>query len=163
MIAFRYDTSADNKCNEYHQLWHHNKSCSFLDVLPLCGIPISFCSWISCHSRCKGPPPQCGHPACVSTGPFLLWIAFHRHCKQSHQPFWCNMWCFVASWATSWHRLTCYCRRISFWESEKLLTKWYPKSSSCCPFFLAKNRRCDNASLLLFFYLDYWLCQICCA
>ena len=40
------------------------------------------------------------------------------------------------------YRLTYYNCQICFVESEKLLLKWYLKSSSCCPFFLAKNKQC---------------------
>ena len=40
------------------------------------------------------------------------------------------------------YRLTYYNCQICFVESEKLLPKWYLKSSSCCPFFLAKNIQC---------------------
>ena len=40
------------------------------------------------------------------------------------------------------YRLTCYYCQIWFAETEKLLPKWYLKSSSCCPFFLAKNTQC---------------------
>ena len=40
------------------------------------------------------------------------------------------------------YRLTCYYCQIWFAETEKLLPKWYLKSSSCCPFILAKNRQC---------------------
>ena len=36
------------------------------------------------------------------------------------------------------YRLTYYNCQICFVESEKLLLKWYLKSSSCCPFFWPK-------------------------
>ena len=41
------------------------------------------------------------------------------------------------------YRLTCYYCQIWFAETEKLLPKWYLKSSSCCPFILAKKRQCE--------------------
>ena len=42
------------------------------------------------------------------------------------------------------YRLTYYNCQICFVESEKLLLKWYLKSSSCCPFILAKKRQCEQ-------------------
>ena len=45
------------------------------------------------------------------------------------------------------YRLTCYYCQIWFVETEKLLPKWYLKSSSCCPFILAKNTQCAGDSL----------------
>ena len=38
--------------------------------------------------------------------------------------------------------MTCYNCRIWFWETGKLLPKWYQESSSRCSFFLAENTRC---------------------
>ena len=50
------------------------------------------------------------------------------------------------------YRLTCYYCQIWFVETEKLLPKWYLKSSSCCPFFLAKNTQCAGMAAKSFWF-----------
>ena len=58
-----------------------------LYVCIVCGTSTSFCSWMACHTNCKGIQLVCGHHDCGHWEGFQLKTAFHKSCKQIHQPF----------------------------------------------------------------------------
>ena len=82
------------------------------------------CSWMTCHTNCKGIQLVCGHHDCGHWEEFHLKIAFHKSCTQVQNSFFWNMFRFVAIRLAGCHRLTCYNCRIWFWETGKLLPKW---------------------------------------